>query len=76
MYKCKRAHNTFMVLQLSFHPNHCNIWLLIWHSRFYIHTYHNTPVKQRTDSQPQHLQNQKSVTKSCTSSPWHISDRL
>jgi len=25
----------------------------------YIHTYHNAPVKQSTDSQPQHLQNHK-----------------
>jgi len=32
MHKLKHAHDTFKVLQLSFHPNHCincNIWLLI-----------------------------------------------
>jgi len=27
--------------------------------KFYIHTCHNAPVKQCTDSQPQPLQNQK-----------------
>ena len=44
----------------------------------YLHlcTYHNAPVTQRTVSQPQHLQNQKSIPKSCATSPWHISDRL
>jgi len=45
----KHVHDTFKVLQLSFHPNniiHCNIWLLIKDSKFYIHTCHNAPVKQ------------------------------
>jgi len=39
-----------------------------------LHSYHNAPVKQWTDSQPQHLENKKSIPKSCASSPWHISD--
>jgi len=29
MYKLKHVHDTFKVVQFSFHPNHCNIWLLI-----------------------------------------------
>jgi len=29
MHKLKPVHDTFKVLQLSFHPNHCNIWLQI-----------------------------------------------
>jgi len=66
MHKLKHVHDTFKVLQFSFHTNQCNILLLISHSKFYIHSYHNAPVKQWTDSQPHHLKNQKNIPKSCT----------
>jgi len=44
-----------------FYPNHCihcNIWLLIYHSNFAFISI-TVPVKQWTDSQSLHLQNQK-----------------
>jgi len=62
MHKLKHVHDTFKVLQF-FYPNHCNILLLIQHSKFYIHIYANASVKQWTDYQPQHLQNQMKHSK-------------
>jgi len=59
MQDMKHVHNTFKVSRFSFHTNQCNILLVISPSKFYIHPYHNPSVKQWTDSQPHHLQNQK-----------------
>jgi len=72
--------DTFKVLQFAFHPNHCihcNIWQLNIQNFTFISIGHNVPVKQWTDSQPHSIfKTKKSIIKSCTSSPWHISDRL
>ena len=51
MHKLKHVHDTFKVLQFSFHTNQCNILLPISLSKFYIHAYHNAPVKQILISQ-------------------------
>jgi len=77
MHKLKQAHDTFKALQFSLHANHwihCNIWLLIQHSKLYIHITISAPVKQWRDSQPRHLQNQKKHSKFMHKQPWHISD--
>jgi len=61
MHKLKYVHDTFKVLQLSFHPNHCIFATFLTTNLTFkiLHSYHNAPVKQWTDSQPQHLQNKK-----------------
>jgi len=64
MHKLKRVHDALKVLQFPFHPNHCihcSIWPLIYHSKSYIHNYHNAyeTMNRFSIAQSHDLLNQK-----------------
>jgi len=61
MHKLKHVHDTFKVLQFFFTLIIAFIAVFDYDlnirnfTKIYIYTNHNAPVKQCTDSQPQHL---------------------
>jgi len=59
MPKPKHVHDTFKVSHFPFHTNQCNSLLLISHSKFHIHAYHNAPINAQILNH--YLQNQKKI---------------